>query len=193
MSSGSGRASSGSSARDRLLAFFLKNVGKVVTKEQLSAVAGISEWARRVRELRDNFGYDIQSDRDCEDLSPGDYRLTSLAPRKAIKRDVSSSQRARILARDGYTCQVCGAGAGEPDPSDTRRRVRLRVDHVVPVSEGGSNEDDNLRALCEACNAGRSNLQVPLSKRSINFMASIRRLPRDVQRQVYEFLKQKFE
>ena len=51
--------------------------------------------------------------------------------------------RAYILHRDGYVCAKCGGGAV------------LHVDHIVPVSEGGGNEPENLRVLCEGCNLAR--------------------------------------
>lgn len=46
------RQRSAESARDRLRAYFVQNVGEEIPGEELAEVAGISEWARRVRELR---------------------------------------------------------------------------------------------------------------------------------------------
>jgi 5-methylcytosine-specific restriction protein A len=46
--------------------------------------------------------------------------------------------RARVLARDRYRCQLCGAPATE-------------VDHVVRVADGGSDHPGNLRAICGRC------------------------------------------
>ncbi len=40
------------SARDRLLKYFQTYPGTVLREKELALVAGISEWARRVRELR---------------------------------------------------------------------------------------------------------------------------------------------
>lgn len=51
------------------------------------------------------------------------------------------SLRQRILKRDNHACQMptplgeCGAWANE-------------VDHITPASLGGSDSEDNLRALC---------------------------------------------
>lgn len=41
--------------------------------------------------------------------------------------------RRHIFMRDDYTCQYCGA-----------RGVSLECDHVIPIAQGGTNEDDNL-------------------------------------------------
>jgi hypothetical protein len=182
------------SARQRILDYFLeRGVGVVVDKAELMKVARISDWARRVRELRDEYGWQISSFNDRGDLRPGQYVLESREQRPASRRRVPSDQRARILNRDGYTCQVCGLGAGDPDPGDADRRVRLHIDHVVPISAGGSNEDDNLRTICSVCNEGRSNLFNPADDRATNILSVVRRQPRDVQLQVYRFLRVKFE
>ena len=40
------------SARERILNHLIENVGEVIPGEELGEVAGISAWARRIRELR---------------------------------------------------------------------------------------------------------------------------------------------
>jgi hypothetical protein len=49
-----------SGARTKLREYFVANVGKVLDSETLRTVAGVSEWARRVRELRNEEGFNIQ-------------------------------------------------------------------------------------------------------------------------------------
>lgn len=51
--------------------------------------------------------------------------------------------RRGVLARDGYTCQYCGAQPG---------KARLTVDHVVPRSRGGKKSWENLVTACAPCN-----------------------------------------
>jgi len=66
---------------------------------------------------------------------------------KRIK--LQPSLRFKILHRDQYRCQTCGASAaGGAD---------LHIDHILPVSKGGTNDESNLRALCSECNIGRGN------------------------------------
>jgi hypothetical protein len=62
-------------AHDRLLAYMKVRVGEVVTKDELAGVAGISEWARRIRELRVEQGWPISTNANREDLRPGEYVL----------------------------------------------------------------------------------------------------------------------
>lgn len=47
--------------------------------------------------------------------------------------------RARVLQRDGHTCQRCGNPA-------------THVDHDRSVLMGGSDHEHNLQALCADCN-----------------------------------------
>ena len=62
---------------------------------------------------------------------------------KAINSAAYRNARKRVLRRDDYTCSYCGV----------RARHGMQVDHVVPVSKGGSHDDTNLVACCPACNA----------------------------------------
>tara|TARA_R110000765_G_scaffold265862_1_gene365332 strand:- start:5107 stop:5658 length:552 start_codon:yes stop_codon:yes gene_type:complete len=63
-------------------------------------------------------------------------------PRKAI----SKGTRFKVFDRDGFTCQYCGQ-----QPPD----VTLHVDHIFPVSKGGTNDIDNLSTSCMDCNGGK--------------------------------------
>ena len=62
--------------------------------------------------------------------------------------------RIRILERDLYLCQPC-----KRDGRLTPLGVRLydhAVDHVVPKSQGGTDDPDNLEAICSACHDVKS-------------------------------------
>lgn len=64
---------------------------------------------------------------------------------------VSARDRFEIFKRDRFTCHYCG---GKPP------EVVLHLDHIHPVSKGGTNEPDNLITSCRDCNLGKSD--VPL-------------------------------
>jgi 5-methylcytosine-specific restriction endonuclease McrA len=51
--------------------------------------------------------------------------------------------RANIYARDGHRCQYCGAGFPVSE---------LTFDHVVPVSQGGRKDWENIVTSCVRCN-----------------------------------------
>ena len=56
--------------------------------------------------------------------------------------------RQRVLDRDYYTCQYCGLEADS-------------VDHVIPRSLGGLDDDWNLVASCMKCNLARRSPRSP--------------------------------
>lgn len=145
-------------ARGKLRAHFLANIGRVMDSEELRAVAdNQSEWARRVRELRTEEGYLILTHNDRSELKPGQYLLETAKPQPAFERAVSKETRAYVLDRNGFTCQMCGAVAGEPHPYDSTRKTRLHLGHVIDKSMGGTDDPSNLRAICSVCNEGASN------------------------------------
>ena len=146
-------------ARAKLRQHFLSNVGRIMDADELRTVAGyISEWARRVRELRTEEGYQILTHNDLSALKPGQYLLRDPKPVPAFERAISKETRALVLDRNGFTCQMCGAVAGEEHPYDPTRKTRLHIGHIVDKSQGGSDDPVNLRAICSVCNEGASNL-----------------------------------
>lgn len=148
-------------ARAKLRSYFLANVGRVMDSDELRAAAGnISEWARRVRELRTEEGYQILTHNDRADLKPGQYLLESSKPQPAFAREISKEMRGLVLDRNGFTCQMCGAVAGEQHPYDDGRKTRLHIGHIIDKSMGGTDDLTNLRAICSVCNEGAKNLTV---------------------------------
>jgi 5-methylcytosine-specific restriction endonuclease McrA len=177
-------------ARDKIRKFFEDNVGKKVTTEQISFVAQIHDYQRRIRELRGDEGMQILSYRDRLDLKPNEYILVSMERLPRFAHKIDKTQRARILDRNGLTCAMCGITAGEPDPYNPNRKITLHIDHINP---DGPTIDDNLRVLCHNCNEGRSNLAIPHTQNTLSVLRNIRRLSRDEQRRIFEELKKKFE
>lgn len=64
------------------------------------------------------------------------------------RKSLSKKIRFEVFKRDSFTCQYCGAKAPQ---------VTLEVDHIDPVSKGGTNEMMNLVTSCFECNRGKSN------------------------------------
>jgi hypothetical protein len=178
-------------ARYKLRKYFLEHIGEVLESDTLQAVAGVSEWARRVRELRNEEGYQILTHNDRSDLKPGQYLLENPTPQPAFARGISKETRAYVLDRNGYTCQMCGAVAGEPHPYDPSRATRLHIGHIVDKSMGGSDDPANLRALCSVCNEGAANLT--LNRPTYDkLLIQVRRATGSDQLKVLEWLIKKF-
>jgi HNH endonuclease len=179
-------------AKGKLRAYFLVNIGRVMDSEELREVAGNqSEWARRVRELRTEEGYQILTHNDRNELKPGQYLPETPKPQPAFERAVSKETRAYVLDRNGFTCQMCGAVAGETHPYDSTRKTRLHLGHVIDKSVGGTDNPTNLRAICSVCNEGASNatlMRPDLQK----LLIQVRRATTQDQLEVLYWLVKKF-
>lgn len=185
----------GVGSKERLRRFLRRNIGRVVGWAELYEASGRkSQFSRRIRELREQEGWRILSNNDRADLKPGEYLLEEEPPAALVatpSRPISARLRAQVLDRDGFTCQMCGLGAGEVDPT-TDRKVRLHIGHIVDKSLGGKEEISNLRALCATCNQGAKNVTTE-KPGTIWLKAQIRRADIASQRAIYDFLRQKFE
>jgi rubredoxin len=66
---------------------------------------------------------------------------------KPKRKNIAPKVRFTVLQRDMFTCKACGAS-----PEDG---AKLQVDHIYPVSKGGTNDISNLQTLCSVCNIGK--------------------------------------
>ena len=64
--------------------------------------------------------------------------------RKLSAGYISGTVRYEVLKRAQFRCELCGVSA------DVRA---LEVDHIVPRNRGGTDNPDNLQALCYSCNS----------------------------------------
>jgi hypothetical protein len=63
------------------------------------------------------------------------------------RKPIGKQIRVQVLVRDKYRCKMCGR---------TKEEVPLEVDHIMPISDGGTDELSNLATLCRDCNRGKS-------------------------------------
>jgi len=178
-------------SKAKLREFLSAHVGEVLDSATLREVAGTSEWGRRVRELRGEEGMNIVTHNDRSTLKPGQYMLVDLKPLPAFERGISKETRAFVLDRNGFTCQMCGAAAGEPHPYDAGRKTRLHIGHIIDKSMGGTDTPSNLRAICSVCNEGASNLTLNRPD-AIKLLAQLRRAPAKDQLDVLRWIIEKF-
>ncbi len=66
--------------------------------------------------------------------------------RNYYRQQIPLTRRLEILSRDDYKCKICGR---------SNKEVSLHVDHIKPLSKGGTNDFDNLQTLCKDCNHGK--------------------------------------
>lgn len=63
------------------------------------------------------------------------------------RRPISTALRSAVFSRDGKICAYCGETEGP-----------FEIDHIHPVSRGGTDDLANLAVACFSCNRGKSNL-----------------------------------
>ena len=49
-----------------------------------------------------------------------------------------------VFDRDGYQCVYCGSSEN------------LTLDHIIPITKGGSDDQDNLACCCKCCNSSKN-------------------------------------
>ena len=117
-----------------------------VPSSHLLAVTNQKYFDRRVRELRDELGLDVETRHIHGEHH---YRLLSDDIKAANPRlYLSEVQKRALFRRENNTCQVCGTAA--------EAGVRgLQADHKIPLIRGGSHDECNWQSLCNVCNVAK--------------------------------------
>lgn len=125
-----------------VLEYLRSHAGEPVHHQTLRVLSGIDDVPRCLRLLRQQ-GWPI------EPLGGGISKLTEdvQGTPRGTRKGISDRIRYRVLFRDGFMCRACGQSAKDG--------VKLNVDHIIPVDQGGTNELGNLQTLCEYCNHGK--------------------------------------
>lgn len=196
------------SIRQRIEAFLLDHVGKIVTREQIQAVAADPKtgkvpenWHQRLSELRTDAGYTIQSWRDSSDLKMSQYRLVSAEKRTAAGQRVKIAPATwqAVLQRANHACEwddggvKCGLREGATDPVGGGT-VRLTADHKTPHSanpNADARDPNAWQALCGRHQVVKRNFWDHGSGK-LNVYAIVQSAPKAVKREIYEFLRAYF-
>ena len=124
------------SARERILHYFLTRVGEVIQGDELAGVSGIGEWARRVRELRVEHGWPIETGVQRVGLRPDEYILTHDEQDQELANDWRLAKEIRGRKTSGkdrlleYLKAICPRPADQDQLSDVgkikswQRRMR---------------------------------------------------------------------
>ncbi len=134
------------STKDRLINFFLGNVGVFIPNSKIQELAKIQDWPRMIRSLRQE-GWEIEYNKKLNGytLISGEKKIN-----KKGRTQIPGNIRYFIIQRDDSKCQRCGKGIQDG--------IKLEVDHKLPVDWGGGNDTNNLWTLCNICNGGKKNL-----------------------------------
>lgn len=68
--------------------------------------------------------------------------------KKTRRIPIPPEVRNYVFQRDKFQCQSCGK---------TYQQTKLSIDHIIPLSRGGSNDISNLQTLCLTCNKRKTN------------------------------------
>ncbi|HBJ83333.1 MAG TPA: HNH endonuclease [Verrucomicrobiales bacterium] len=79
------------------------------------------------------------------------YRLGEKRTESVSRTGINGRLRATVLHAARGRCQMCGRSVAADG-------VKLQVDHKIPQAWGGTNDLENLWALCEECNHGKKDL-----------------------------------
>jgi 5-methylcytosine-specific restriction protein A len=83
-----------------------------------------------------------------ERWSPPRMKRTTVTKETAHYRTADwRARRLRILRRDAFVCRAC---------SRVAYAKAAHVDHIVPLEEGGTDDDANLQVLCHACHGKKT-------------------------------------
>jgi hypothetical protein len=69
---------------------------------------------------------------------------------RAARTHIPDSIRIAVFVRDGGRCRRC------------RSATNLELDHLIPLSKGGSSDESNLQTLCRRCNRRKWKKLVPV-------------------------------
>lgn len=144
-----------------LVAEFIAGIGEgnKFTKLELNkAIPFYAQNDRRMRDLRE-CGWVIDNYKVNPALAPDEYLVRRIGvridlgerPPKPARKTISGAKRRRILERDGHMCAICGVPAGEPFPDAPDRRAVLTLGYLIAVADGGTDDENNLRAECQRC------------------------------------------
>lgn len=140
-------------ARGRIAAYLRANEHEVVTSQDISRVSGIDSYDRRLRELRNHYGFVIASTRTNAELSADEYVLVEVRDNES-KRRIDSATRDEYISENPF-CEKCGFRPSEHNSDEIDGNRYLEVDHIVPFESFDdsekANDPSNLQTLCNVC------------------------------------------
>jgi 5-methylcytosine-specific restriction endonuclease McrA len=117
----------------------LSELSKKYRRDNKEKVAAYRKQYSQTQKYKDTH---IQSSHKCRALQLG--------------ATVENFRAVDVLTRDGYVCQLCGKKT-RPDFKDCNHPLYPNLDHIIPLSKGGSHSRVNTQCLCHQCNVRKHN------------------------------------
>ncbi len=132
--------------------WYLKDMlsGEAIAEKINSEISELSITSRAIYDKLKELGIS-RSKSSARILGISNGRVNYDPLKKPIKsvenrKGISLGVRYSIFKRDNFRCTLCGCDASDG---------RLIIDHITPIVRGGTNQVENLRTLCTACNHGK--------------------------------------
>ena len=197
------------SIRGRIEAFFLDNLGKVATREQLIEVATDpvtgrvpENWHQRLSELRTDKGYTILSWRNRGDLKISEYMMPNAERRHTASKRTrpNAATWKQVLQEYDYSCAwsegeiICGLREGDIDPVGGGT-VKLTPDHKTPHAlhaDIDPKDSTKWQPLCGRHQVMKKNYWDDETG-WLNVVAIVQSASKAQKREVYAFLQRYFD
>lgn len=79
-----------------------------------------------------------------------------------MSKNKNKIHRLQIYTKSNFKCVYCKREFKKPLLWDGKKAIHdgimfLEIDHIIPISKGGSDKLDNKQSLCQKCNNIKSN------------------------------------
>lgn len=130
--------------------YYLENIEKIKAKVKEYYLNHLEEWkVNRKRWLDAHPEYKKETRRKYEERHPG-WVLEKTRRRRARKKanggNITAQEWQELKEFYNHTCLCCKRS--EPE-------IKLTLDHIVPLSVGGSHSCENAQPLCMTCNRNK--------------------------------------
>lgn len=98
---------------------------------------------------------DVTCSARCKEVKDRELKRQHKDKRRAVKAEAyrADVHRRRVFEADGYRCHLCKR---KTDPAKAAPHPRApTIDHVIPLSKGGTHEPSNCRTACFLCNSSK--------------------------------------
>lgn len=87
----------------------------------------------------------------CSSLVKKELSKNKKRPDKFYKSAYWKTLRALVLVRDKHLCQMC--------LKKGKFVMATEIDHIIPLKNGGTNDIENLQALCKRCHSKKTKVE----------------------------------